>query len=156
MIILIFYTNSNNNGDRYEPMNIGEMAHLGKRSIRRWRRRKHKRKYAPKIMTLNHKWLNLFDCYRSPSQWKRKRFNVTLNGYTYTERKFSTNPTSNQNTTHHHTHTHSPLHFNRWISFYFSRCNFYSCAHISHFYFFSHFLGGIIIYIFFIVTMSYI
>lgn len=80
MIILIFNATSN----RWTWPKIGSPFSKGKKKIlydndddvddgvRR------ARKYAPKIMTLNHKWLNLFDCYRLAigSVWKRKQFNV--------------------------------------------------------------------------------
>lgn len=106
-------------------------------SRRQWRR---ERKYAPKIMTLNHKWMNLFDCYRTAiAQYGRESDLMSFSWFTFTAERFSLLQAEIVSpTTHHHTHTHtrsySPLDFNHWISFYFY-CNFYTWAHISHFHF---------------------
>lgn len=65
---------------------------------------------------------------RSAGQKKRNRFNVIQWLHLFGKEVFHRPP----NRTHHH--THSPLDFNRWISFYI-QCGHYSWLYISHFYF---------------------
>lgn len=51
----------------------------------RWRR---ERKYAPKIMTLNHKWVNLFDGYRRTiAQYGRESDLMSFSGFSNWDRK---------------------------------------------------------------------